>query len=573
MAARGAAVRLDQRTLQDLANKSASEKFLSPVHFLLVEPSSGVSATLAVCHVVYVRPGGFMLAIPNSIDLQDALRALESTANAHAAFHAGQVEVLTQRGRSLGVGDIILVDLPWESAEDFVKPVKIGSGQFRDAELLQVTVNGSPGRPSKEQTQQLADAWIGGEDMDEDTAQEYLTGEDLGPDEPFGAAGGQGTGIAEGSDGGSAEKRALLARIAVLESQLQDRPTVPTTSPVPKPLTAASASKAPMLFGAQPAVLDDQQWGRLQRLAGAPPPRAGQVEQRRLAVGPATTYRDNALLGLEREAEEDQQLDALAPPLAASSQDPLHQILAAQLQQNQLLLQRMAPRHSDPVLGALAGSDNGSGSGGNVKGCLARETFQRTIQDLPRVANHARLNALRELGISPEKEDASLMRKYVERRIPLAEFKLLALVATMLAESWAVGYETGDMVLLGTVARMLFFVEQAAIDSGKTQLAWLLTGYSEPSLHMMVSSKKRPGLEPFARLCPPAWISANLSYLKDLDFMETRLQSLEKGPKNPKANAADDKENPQPKRPSPKPKGKGKGKSTPEAPAADAAAV
>lgn len=409
--------------------------------------------------------------------------------------------------------------------------------------------------------------------MDEDTAQEYLTGEDLGPDESFGAAGAQAASIAEGSDGGSAEKRALLARIAALESQLQDRSTVPAMSPAPKPLTAAGASKAPMLFGAQPAVLDDQQWGRLQRLAGAPPPRAGQVEQRRLAVGPATTYRDNALLGLEREAEEDQQLDALAPPLAASSQDPLHQILAAQLQQNQLLLQRMAPRHSDPVLGALAGSDNGSGSGGNVKGCLARETFQRTIQDLPRVANHARLNALRELGISPEKEDASLMRKYVERRIPLAEFKLLALVATMLAESWAVGYETGDMVLLGTVARMLFFVEQAAIDSGKTQLAWLLTGYSEPSLHMMVSSKKRPGLEPFARLCPPAWISANLSYLKDLDFMKTRLQSLEKGTKNPKTNAADDKENPQPKRPNPKPKGKGKGKPTPEAPAADAAAV
>ena len=63
--------------------------------------------------------------------------------------------------------------------------------------------------------------------MDEDTAQEYLTGEDLGPDESFGAAGGQGTGIAEGSDGGSAEKRALLARIAALESQLQDRSNSP----------------------------------------------------------------------------------------------------------------------------------------------------------------------------------------------------------------------------------------------------------------------------------------------------------------------------------------------------------
>ena len=49
--------------------------------------------------------------------------------------------------------------------------------------------------------------------------------------------------------------------------------------------------------------------------------------------------------------------------------------------------------------------------------------------------------------------------------MPLAEFRLLSLVATMLAESWAIGYEARDKLLVGAVSRMMFFVEQTALDS------------------------------------------------------------------------------------------------------------
>lgn len=35
-----------------------------------------------------------------------------------------------------------------------------------------------------------------------------------------------------------------------------------------------------------------------------------------------------------------------------------------------------------------------------------------------------------------------------------------------------------------------------------------------------------PGLQPYARLCHPAWVSANIAYLKDMDYPESRLSTL-----------------------------------------------
>ena len=74
----------------------------------------------------------------------------------------------------------------------------------------------------------------------------------------------------------------------------------------------------------------------------------------------------------------------------------------------------------------------------------------------------------------------------------------------------------------------MWFIEQAAIDSGRLQLAWLLSGHPEPPFHMLVTRRKQPGLQAFSRLCPPSFISGNLAFLKDLDYIETRLASIGK---------------------------------------------
>ena len=242
--------------------------------------------------------------------------------------------------------------------------------------------------------------------------------------------------------------------------------------------------------------------------------------------------------------------------------DPLHQILLAQLQQNQLLIERLTSmKNVDPILGALTGSgtDSAAASSSGVKGCMAREAFLKAAADLPRLALTAQANALKELGYGPEKATGDLMKKYMERRIPLADHKLLTYFATMCAEAWSVGHGSQNLELQGFAAKMLVFIEQASIDSGKYQLAWLLTGLQEPPFHLLVKQRWNPGLQPFARLCSPTWISANLAFLKGLDYAETRKAQIGKQTKFP-AQEDDDEVNAANRKPRKQKGGKGKGK-------------
>ena len=101
-----------------------------------------------------------------------------------------------------------------------------------------------------------------------------------------------------------------------------------------------------------------------------------------------------------------------------------------------------------------------------------------------------------------------------------------------------------------------------ALDQGKLQLGWLLTGLAEPNHQVHFSHRKKPGLKPFSRLANPVWVSANLAYLRDLDFMESRMEQV--GKKKPGAlpDADPESDRPSTKTKTPKkknPKGKGKG--------------
>lgn len=116
----------------------------------------------------------------------------------------------------------------------------------------------------------------------------------------------------------------------------------------------------------------------------------------------------------------------------------------------------------------------------------------------------------------------------MERRMPLSEHKTLAYLAMMVSEAWQTAFASQNIELMGVLGKIMIFLEQAAIDSGKLQLAWLLTGRQEPAWQILVSHRRHPGLQPFSRLAAPTWVSANLAYLKELDFMESRMQSVSK---------------------------------------------
>jgi len=99
------------------------------------------------------------------------------------------------------------------------------------------------------------------------------------------------------------------------------------------------------------------------------------------------------------------------------------------------------------------------------------------------------LHALQELGIPSEKEDSSLLRKYFERRVPLADQSDFGRVG-----SSSGGRQCSDWFPWTSA----FFVEQTALDGGRLERSWLLTGFTEPNAQFHFSIKKTPGLKPFS---------------------------------------------------------------------------
>ena len=541
---------LSRESALELATSSANSKGLA----IVVLPFSGgeegdVQTRFAMGHMVYSRAGGFLLIFPAEEELRDVLLALEPPEGSDApAIFACEVDMETPRGRPLGTAQGYLVDIPNELIGKFCSaPTARGRG-LGPTNTIQFIVDDAMARPVKASAFTKADGWIAGE-MDHDTAQDYLTGEEY-PE------------LEEVQPGSTVDVQALQQRIQELEGLVQHQQSVPVRD-VPNGPSGVARSKAPPLFQQNPSQgLSAADWERLQRLAGSPPPRVASAEQRRGPLEGAVTEQENLFAHLDREAEDEQQVDlAIA---AAQTGDPMQQMMLAQLRQNQILLSRLvSPKFQDPVLGALAGGGDGSSSNSSgVKGMLARDVFIKAIQDLSKVAAIGQQNALQELGFDDSRLDSSLMRRYVERRMPLAENRQLAYLAFMLAEAWAVAYNSSNKELQGSVCKMLIFIEQTVLDGGKMGLSWLLTGQQDPPFHLLVSSRRKPGLQPFTRLASPSWVSANLAYVKDLDVLESKMLTMNKADKT--KVLTEDAEEDFPKKPGPKKrptkqKGGGKG--------------
>ena len=124
------------------------------------------------------------------------------------------------------------------------------------------------------------------------------------------------------------------------------------------------------------------------------------------------------------------------------------------------------------------------------------------------------------------------MRMYVERRMPLGDQRLLTYMSQFLAVGWQLSYEARDQFAMGLMARGLMMTEQMSIDSGRCQFGWLLAAMPDPNLQAISMNKRRIGLTPYAKLAAAPWIAGNIAYLRDLDYLESRL-------KNPKGEKAE----------------------------------
>ena len=337
-----------------------------------------------------------MLIIPNHSDVPHvAIEALkEPGSEEQPLFQPGACLLETQRGRELTEEPVQLVDLTWTYVGHFTLP-HFGQHAVPRDQVLGFMPGDSTCRPRLAEAQGLAADWL--VSMDATTAQEYLTGEEF---------------MDEGEDvdpppAPEPEPQLvsqLQARIAELETRLQDR----STAVQPAPVAAPPQMKAPLLFpGGTPPNVSTADWAKLQTLAGSPPPRVSSAETRRKTVPSQVAQLEHAFADLNREADEAEEVNLELPPDLKTS-DPMHRLMFLQMQQNSVLLKKLtAAKTQDPVLGALSGGgggDSAPASSSGVKGCMARDAYVRAVQDLAKVSEVTRVNLLKELGIHSSQE-------------------------------------------------------------------------------------------------------------------------------------------------------------------------
>ena len=505
----------------------------------------------AVCFLIRCREGGFMMLVPF---LEEVVVHLGSDLfilpDGNPGVFSKDVEVSweTTRGRAMGQATATLVDCAWQVAAQLKKTQSLRLATASSPEILRVVLDEQPVRPTVMSVWTASNQWI--EEIGEDSAlADYFTAEEElmadAPEDPPHPAAALGARSMMGHDQQDLLQQ-LQARIVDLEGQLATRPSGPTgPARLPRELFPAPEQDQ----------LDAQMWEKLKVLAGSAPPRLGRLEN-----APGSVRRQSPtsrFLEAEREAEvvEPDAFD----DLAQSMTDPMQKLLALQLKQTNALVSRLAPKAaSDPLAMALSsGSANESGSSGSgVRGCAAREVFVKQVEDASLVARTVLRNAQKDMGISDQAVYSGIMRDYMEKKVPLGDMKLLTFMATYLAHAWEAAYLAKDELMLGYISRGLVFVEQAALDAGRTQMAWLLVGLPEPNWAVTTQNRRRQALQPFARLAAPQWVAANVAFLKDLDFMEARLKG-NKG--NTRETVEEDPPNPDkpPRRPFPKRKPKG----------------
>ena len=166
----------------------------------------------------------------------------------------------------------------------------------------------------------------------------------------------------------------------------------------------------------------------------------------------------------------------------------------------------------------------------SVRGYAAREAFLQQLSQHRDVAAAVASNAARELGLLESQVAGNLMLEFVSRKIPLGEHRQLSYMATLFAHAWQDGHNEGNELLQSWASRGLMFCEQVALDSGRCQLGWMLTGLQPPDFHLLAQHKRRAHVQPFSTLAKPTWAAACLSYLKEMSYLEGRMNSLQGNP-------------------------------------------
>ena len=547
MASHAAPAPLDEAYIRGLWESLLPTGPLPGVFLMMPQRESGHSDR-AFCYLVKIRSGGFMIAAP---DVAEVGRFLEEQQGADGqelcAIYQTEALMETNRGRALGEGALLLVDLPWELSRLFIKVHSLRNPASYD--ILRFTVGDQPCRPRRSALIGASDHWVH-EVMDDDAAGDYVTGDSEGL-EP----GWEQTEAVDLGEAPSDELGILRQRVQELETQLQQHVRPPSSralETVPKASPARPTGRG-VLFDGPPTHAGPSDvastLAKLQGLAGSAPMRLGAHERQRAASqshpGMEALQQEAGLEAIE-EAEVEDGLQQLEGALT----DPMQKLMYLQMRQMAMLSKQQAQltQSKDPISAALSGGSESQSTGNaGIKGCMAREAYVKLLTDARKVATVVAENAATELGLEVTSIGPGLMRDYVEKRSPLGENRALIQQAYMWAWAWETGFRSGNVELMAVASRGLVYVDQTAMDMNRTKLSWLLTGLPEPQYSICQKNKQANTLSPFSRLAAPSWVGANVAFLKDLDFLEGKIKAAA-GPK-PQTNVDQGSEDAAPRKP------------------------
>ena len=261
----------------------------------------------------------------------------------------------------------------------------------------------------------------------------------------------------------------------------------------------------------------------------APTAKQGLPRETLLGLGPPPKTRvANPILGVPDVVLEEEPQD----PLAGSSLDPNPLTVASALtQQSTAITALVAHLTSGDPLAELASGGGGS-SGLSAKGVARRERMQ---SELATGASNYFLAVHQQIfkkmfpssPVPRTEQDVigtgATMCSYLEKHGNFKGQKDLAMVMWILAHAFDSASRDDFRMCKEFLALLAASVEQAVLD-GNWSIAFLISLLEEPPSQMMV---ERPAPlsalgRPFAGMVPPQWSAVALSYLREMELLQTK---------------------------------------------------
>ncbi len=217
-----------------------------------------------------------------------------------------------------------------------------------------------------------------------------------------------------------------------------------------------------------------------------------------------------------------------ASPSVSPGSPAASELLGALVQQNNSLLSALVKPRSDQG-GDLLDPEGCLSTG--MRGYQARQQFQASVkQDPGAVYGSVRRRLAAAVGVDEETLPSAAMRTFFTNKVPLGSMKGLTHFCFAVAQLWEAAERDDVGAMKAQIALLAVYLEQVAVDGGRHQLGWLLTGLPDPPFRLVQAHTPKARDDPVGYLGDPGWVAANLAYLRDVDFLDQRTRAAAMAP-------------------------------------------